>query len=72
MNASFPIPSDKSIAGISKDQTEAATITPAANPSIVLRTVAFISPYRRNTHAAPNAVPKNGIPKPTATFILIS
>ena len=31
-NASLPIGSDISIAGISRDHTDAATITPAANP----------------------------------------
>ena len=32
-NARLPMGSDMSIAGISSDQTEAATMTPEANPS---------------------------------------
>ena len=44
-----------SIAGANKDQKLAAIITPAANPSIVLRTRWLIS-LKKNTIAAPSAV----------------
>ena len=60
-NESFPIPADCSIAGISKLQTEAATITPAAKPVSERCTASLSAFFIKNTHAAPSAVPRNGI-----------
>ena len=50
-----------SIAGISKLQTEAATITPAAKPVSERCTASLSAFFIKNTHAAPSAVPRNGI-----------
>ena len=44
-NASFPICCDISIDGINKDQTDAATITPDANPKRAFCTGGFNSPF---------------------------
>ena len=70
-NANFPMPSDMSIAGISSDHTEAATITPEANPSIAFCSITLISPRNRNTHAAPSAVPASGIITPASKSMYI-
>lgn len=49
-----------SMAGISNDQTEAATMTPEAKPSSVFCNLkAALSPTN-NTDDAPNAVPRKG------------
>ena len=61
-----------SSAGISRLQTEAATITPAAKPVsarwVFRRRLFFI----RKTHAAPRDVPKKGINKPmTVSFMAV-
>ena len=63
--ASFPIPPDMSMAGISRDHTEAATITPEANPSRHFWIPGFNSPFTKNTQAAPRVVPRKGINSPT-------
>ena len=55
------VPSPISIAGISSDHTEAATITPDAKPSRTFCTSAGISRFMKNTKADPRAVPRNGI-----------
>jgi hypothetical protein len=62
--------SDCSIAGIRRLQTDAATITPAANPVSARCTLSLSVSFIRNTHAAPNDVPKNGIKIPQNTFII--
>ena len=63
-NASFPIHATCSMAGISRLQTEAATITPAANP-IRTRCTASLNCLRiKKTQAAPKDVPRNGIRTP--------
>ena len=64
--ASLPIESDISIAGIRSDQTDAATITPDANPSNAFCTSGFKSFFKKNTQAAPSVVPKKGINNPIA------
>ena len=52
---------DCSMAGISRLHTLAATITPAAKP-VRARCTASLSVFlRKNTHAAPSDVPRNGI-----------
>ncbi len=50
-----------SMAGISKDHTEAAIMTPEAKPSKIFSSFRFIFPFKKNTMAAPKAVPKKGI-----------
>ena len=50
-----------SIEGISKDQTEAATITPDAKPSRAFCSSAGISLFIKNTNADPMTVPAKGI-----------
>ena len=54
-------PSPISMAGIINDHTDAATITPDANPSRIFCINAGISRFMRNTKDAPNAVPRKGI-----------
>ena len=61
---SLPIPSDCSIAGISKLQIDAATITPAAKPASERCTKSPSDFFIKNTHAAPSVVPRNGISIP--------
>ena len=51
----YPSSKDKSIAGASKDQKEAAIITPALNPKIELNTFGFIF-LKKQTISAPSAV----------------
>ena len=60
-NASFPMCSDCSIAGMIKLHTEAATITPAAKPMSSRCRFRFILSFKKNTQAAPSTVPKNGM-----------
>ena len=52
--------SAQSIAGSSRLHTEAAVITPAANPSSTRRRTAEGALCRQNTHAAPSDVPQKG------------
>ena len=69
------LPSDalSSIAGISKLQTEAATITPAAKPMSAFCTRAESSSFITNTHAAPRLVPRNGMRSPAkSSFSIIA
>ena len=59
-----PRSADRSMAGISRLQTDAAVITPAANP-VSPRWTPSDRPCRiPNTQAAPRAVPANGISTP--------
>ena len=50
-----------SIAGISSDHTDAATITPDANPKSIFWNNSGISFFIKNTNADPKTVPANGI-----------
>jgi hypothetical protein len=52
-------------------QTDAATMTPAANPVSARWTVLERSFFMKNTQAAPSEVPANGISRPHTTFISI-
>ena len=54
----------KPMLGSSNDQTEAATITPEANPSRVFCTRGFISCFIVKTKAEPKTVPSTGISNP--------
>ena len=60
-NESTPIPADCSMAGINRLHTEAATITPAAKPVSERCTASLNDFFKKNTHAAPSDVPRNGI-----------
>ncbi len=60
-----------SIAGISNDHTEAATITPDAKPSNDFCRRADISPRMKNTKAEPSIVPSSGINNPIINVIFI-
>ena len=53
-----------SIAGISSDHTDAATITPEAKPNSDFCNRTDISPRIKNTKAEPSIVPSNGIRRP--------
>lgn len=64
MKLSLPIAADCSIAGISRLHTEAAVMTPAANPVRLLCTRKCGSLRRKNTQADPAVVPINGISMP--------
>ena len=67
--AAFPCSSAISMDGINNDQTEAAIITPDANPNRIFSTFLFSLFFIRNTIAEPSVVPKNGINNPVNTFI---
>lgn len=68
-NESAPIEADCSIAGMSRLQTDAATITPAANPARQ-RCVRFPRLFfMKSTQAAPIVVPKKGIRIPRMVSI---
>ena len=71
MNASLPMCPLMSMDGIKRDQTEAATITPDANPRNAFWTLGFNAFFRKNTQAAPAVVPIKGIMIP-ANIPLIS
>ena len=60
-NASLPRAADCSMAGMSRLQTDAATITPAANPVSARWMWSPSDCLRKNTLAAPSEVPRNGI-----------
>lgn len=67
---SHPVPpcsTVMSIEGMSSDHTDAAIITPDANPNSSLRTRADMSRRSRKTIAAPSEVPAKGIRSPYAT-----
>ena len=61
-----------SMDGIKSDQTDAAIITPAANPSNAFSSRAFISLRIRNTIAAPSVVPSSGTSNTIISDIPIS
>ena len=61
INDNLPISSDISKDGINSDHTDAATMTPDANPSRDFCTSGFNSPVINSTQAAPKNVPTNGI-----------
>lgn len=60
-----------SIDGIKSDHTDAAIITPEANPNNNFSIFLFILFFIRKTIAEPNVVPKNGINSPYNIFIFI-
>ena len=56
-----PSAAECAMAGISRLHTLAATITPAAKPVSARCTASLSVFFRKNTHAAPSDVPRNGI-----------
>jgi len=60
-----------SMDGMRSDHTDAAIITPAANPISARRTPSCISRFIKNTHAAPSVVPINGIINPQKTVVIL-
>lgn len=64
IQAIFPCSSAISMDGMSKDQTEAAIITPEANPKSNFSILLFSLFLIKNTIPAPTVVPKNGINNP--------
>lgn len=66
---SLPILSDCSIAGISRLQIDAATITPAAKPASERCTISLSDFFIKNTHAEPSVVPIKGISMPIKVSI---
>ena len=55
------------MAGISRLQIDAATITPPAKPVSARCTLRLSSFFIKNTHAEPSTVPRNGISSPSDT-----
>ena len=53
----YPSSSDSSIAGASKDQNEAAIITPPLKPKMVSNTLLFISLKKKTTTAPSDVTP---------------
>ena len=56
---------------MSSDHTEAATITPEANPSSAFCSLTGISPFIRNTKAEPSIVPSSGISNPIVSVVVV-
>ena len=59
-----------SIAGMSNDHTDAATITPEAKPSNDFCSRMDISSFIKNTKAEPSIVPNSGIRSPMVIVII--
>ena len=66
-----PIASDRSMAGIISDHTDAATITPAANPSKIFCSRAETVLRTNSTVEAPTIVPAKGIAKIDRVSIIV-
>ena len=66
------MPSDCSMAGISRLQMDAATITPAAKPARERCTRSLRDLFIKNTQAEPSAVPKKGIMIPRKVSICLT
>lgn len=59
-----------SIAGMSNDHTDAATITPEAKPNNDFCSRMDISSFIKNTKAEPSIVPNSGIRSPMVIVII--
>ena len=66
-----PLPASISIARISNDHTEAATITPDANPSSDFCSRTDISSRIMKTKVEPSIVPSSGISSPIINVVVI-
>jgi hypothetical protein len=69
--AHLPSASHISIAGMSSDHTDAATITPDAKPSSDFCRRTDISLRIKKTKAEPSMVPSSGISSPMVKVVLI-
>ena len=69
--AHLPLLTSISIAGISNDHTEAATITPDAKPNSDFCNRTDISSRIKNTNAEPSIVPNSGINSPMMNVVVI-
>ena len=67
-----PLSAFSSIAGMSNDQTDAATITPEANPNNNFCNRTDISSFIRKTNAEPSIVPNSGSRIPIINVVVIS
>ena len=67
-----PFASSISIAGMSNDHTDAATITPDAKPSRDFCRRSGISPFIKKTKAEPSMVPMSGMSSPRASDVIMS
>ena len=67
----FPLSASISIAGMSNDQTAAATITPEAKPKSVFCTRGDMSSFMKKTNAEPSIVPNSGISSPIPNVVVI-
>ena len=67
----LPLSASISMAGISSDHTDAATITPEAKPSSAFCKRTDISPRMKNTKAEPSIVPSRGIRSPMMSVVVI-
>ena len=65
--ASRPRWADWSMAGMSRDHTAAATITPEAKPKRAFCTRGWIWRFRKKTHPAPSVVPNRGRSSPKSS-----
>ena len=65
----MPCSCAKSIEGIKRDHTDAAIITPDANPKSVFSNPLFILFFIKNTIADPSVVPIKGIANPQTNSI---
>ena len=70
--AHLPLSIPMSIAGISSDHTDAATITPDAKPNNDFCNRSEISFFIKNTKAEPSIVPSSGISNPIINIVVIT
>ena len=69
--AMAPLPAFISMAGIRSDHTDAATITPEANPNSDFCNSGDISSFIRKTNDELNMVPNRGIRRPIRMDIIV-
>ena len=72
IKASRPSAADCSMAGISRLQIDAATMTPAAKPVSARCTPGCSDFFIKKTQADPMVVPANGMSTPTSTRVSIN
>ena len=70
MTAEAPLPI--SMDGMISDQTDAATITPEANPRRTFCSIGGISRFMKNTKADPRTVPRKGINRAVSTGLIVN
>ncbi len=71
MTLHLPLSASISIAGISSDHTDAATITPEANPSSDFCTRSGILSFMKNTNAEPSMVHSRGMSSPITSVVIV-